>query len=95
MATIRAVEDYPNVDITAEGGPLNSTNRVQVAHGVQGEAFHWDEMDLRGTKWKASVTPRSTRGREFRFDIYYYNARNEQTFLGSKYLFIQSDRNMY
>ena len=83
------------MDVIASGGPLDSTNRVQVAHGVEGENFHWDEMSCCGSKWKASVVPRSTRGREFRFDIYYYNGMNQQTFLGSKYLFIKSDKDRY
>lgn len=48
MSYIKAIEDYPNIDVIAEGGPLNSTNRVQVAYGVEGKNFHWDEMSCCG-----------------------------------------------
>ena len=64
-----------------------------MAYGVPGENFHWEEMQPHGSRWKAYVTPRSTRRKEFRFDIYYYDRNGRQTFLGSKYLFIKDDRN--
>ena len=82
--------NYPNVVVTASGGPLDSdsTKRVQVAHGVEGENFHWDEMRYSGGEWIANVTPRSTRGRDFRYDIYYFDRNGEQIFLDSEYKFI-------